>query len=355
MHLVYYITGHGFGHAVRSTAIINALPQNVQVTIKTAIPKTFFDRELKREFNYLHGAYDCGCLQHDSVSVDIGKTIKTFSAIHTANKQIVKHEIAWCRNSNVTGIASDITPFAFDVASKCGIPSIAVTNFTWYDIYSEYVSADTSFTEVVEEIKQSYSRADLLLALSPAMPMNYFRKKKVMPVVGRVGRVNRSLFQEKYAINPSRKIALIYVGEFGLSAARWRNLALCRDWEFFGLQRLAGAPENYHELVPDATDYPDLIATADCVISKLGYGVVAESMLNRTPILYLPREQFAEYPVLNEAVRKWRGGELLTEDEFLLCDWAEALQRLTARRLPLFSGEGAVRCAEEICLFFNRR
>ena len=355
MHIVYYITGHGFGHAVRSTTIINALPEHVNVSIKTAVPKAFFDRELKRPFNYCSADFDCGCLQHDSVSVDIKKTIKTFSAIHSGNNRILPDEVAWSKVNGVTGIVSDITPFAFDVARKSGIPSIAATNFTWYDIYNEYCTADVTFRDVVGDILRSYRQADLLLALSPALPMDYFRKKISIPVVGRVGKAETLLFAEKYGINVSRKVALIYIGEFGLPDAQWKNLVLNREWEFFGLQHLDNAPANYHELAPDVTEYADLTASADCMISKLGYGVVAESMLNRTPILYLPRRQFAEYPMLDKAVRLWGGGELLTVEKFLSCEWMEALERVTTRKLPRISENGAERCAAEICRFFSDR
>jgi hypothetical protein len=348
MNILYFITGHGYGHAVRSATIINHFSEHVNISIKTAVPLSFFTREIRRPFTYFEGNYDCGCLQSDSVSVDVEKTLVAYTGIDAENRIKISEEIRWCRENNISCIVSDITPFAFDVAFYCGIPSIAVTNFTWYDIYREYCQRNSSFKSVLDGIRRSYSRADLLLALSPPLPMRYFRNRKIMPVVGRTGVADRLLFEKQYGIDSSRKIALIYVGEFGLSRARWERLESCSNWEFFGLQHLKNAPSNYHE-IPDSTlDYPDMIAAADCVISKLGYGVVAECMINRTPILYLPRTNFAEFPVLEDAVRKWGGGRSISSELFFTCDWREILQEMTFPELPYFTTDGAARCAGEI-------
>ena len=68
--LCYYITGHGFGHAIRTTQILKALPSDVPLILKTTAPERLFREELPgRDFEYLSAEYDCGCLQSDSVTV----------------------------------------------------------------------------------------------------------------------------------------------------------------------------------------------------------------------------------------------------------------------------------------------
>ena len=52
--LCYYVTGHGFGHAVRTTQILKALPPDLPLVIKTTAPERLFREELpEREFEYL--------------------------------------------------------------------------------------------------------------------------------------------------------------------------------------------------------------------------------------------------------------------------------------------------------------
>ena len=141
MHIAYYITGHGYGHAIRSSTIVNALPLSVRVTFKTSVPVAFFQDELHRPFDYCRAVFDCGCLQTDSVSVDIPATLNAYKAIAENNRRSLDAEVGWCGRHGVDGIVSDITPFAFEVARSAGIPSIAVTNFTWFDVYREYAAS----------------------------------------------------------------------------------------------------------------------------------------------------------------------------------------------------------------------
>src|SRR5262249_23764997 len=49
--------------------------------------------------------------------------------------------------------------------------------------------------------------------------------------------------------------------------------------------------------VPDGFRYQDLVAAADVVVSKPGYGIVSECVANDTPLLYTSRGRFIEYDV----------------------------------------------------------
>src|SRR5439155_16785177 len=44
--------------------------------------------------------------------------------------------------------------------------------------------------------------------------------------------------------------------------------------------------------------FPDLLAACDAVVTKLGYGMVADLLATRVPALYAERPRFAEFPVL---------------------------------------------------------
>ncbi len=48
---------------------------------------------------------------------------------------------------------------------------------------------------------------------------------------------------------------------------------------------------------PAGLTYPDLVAAADVVVSKPGYGIVSECIANGTPLLYTSRGRFVEYDV----------------------------------------------------------
>lgn len=332
MHIAYFVTSHGFGHGVRTTAIANQFSSDVKITFRTLLPEQFFREELKREFSVVPANYDCGCLQSDGVTVNIEETLKTYKSISLSNRYALEKEVQWCRGQNVDLIVSDITPFAFQIAHRCNIPSVAVSNFTWYDIYSEYIQFFGDFKPFLDEILQQYSYADMLIALQPALEMKYFRKKIEAGVTGRIGKKRKDAIYSYYNLSEKKKLGLIYTGDFGMNSANWNRLSEFSDWEFLGLHQLPGNPTNFHVVDKVFFPYQDLTASADCVISKIGYGVISECFLNGTPLIYLPREHFVEYPVLEEAVKQWGMGYCLPEKAYYNLQWRDALDQIVKKK-----------------------
>jgi len=349
MHVIYYVTSHGYGHAVRTAAIANEFSGNVRITFRTALPEAFFREEVHRDFSYAPASFDCGCVQNDSLNVDIKKTLSAYHAIAVKNSSLLESEARWCRAQKADAVVSDIVPFAFDVAEKCGIPSVAVANFTWYDIYEEYVQEFTEYKNDLEHIRRQYAGASLLLALEPALPMGYFKKRTAVPPTGRRGRNRRVEILRKYGCGPDKHLGLIYFGPFGITGIDFSELSVFAEWEFLSVCPIDGAPSNCHLISKTDFPYQDLAASADLMVCKLGYGAVAEAMIHGTPLLYLPRGHFAEFPVLDAAVRSWGGGYPLSHEAFAALDWRPKLATVIERgRLKPCPSDGAGLCASAI-------
>ncbi len=332
MHIAYFITSHGYGHGVRATAIANCFSTDVQITFRTLLPQKFFCEELNRPFSVLEARYDCGCLQSDGVTVDILSTLECYRKIADKNRENLEKELKWCAAQKVDLIVSDITPFAFEIARHSSLPSVAVTNFTWHDIYAEYLNWNPSFKPYLDEIIKQYSYADLLIALQPSMDMDYFRKRVEVPVTGRIGINRKESVLSRYGINSNKKLGLIYTGDFGMNSACWQKLNDFSDWEFLGLYDLPSRPSNFHLIDKKVFPYQDIISSVDCVVSKIGYGVISECFLNGTPLIYLPRKNFAEYPVLEKAVKKWGMGYCLSEEQYFSLQWEDALGHILHKK-----------------------
>jgi len=349
MKIAYYITSHGFGHGIRSCAICNCLPPDINVVLRTLLPKSFFDDEFTRQFEYAPAGFDCGCIQSDGVTVDIEKTVFAYKAIAEANSLKLAKEVQWCRDNAIDCIVSDIVPFAFEVAAAAHVFSIAITNFTWFDIYREYGKTFPDFKPYIDTIRRQYGLADLLLELTPPNAMDYFKNRKRVQPVGRLGVSVREKIRQSIGAGQEKRLGLIYTGTFGMDSMPWKTLEKFKEWEFLGLYPLPGSPRNFHIISKQEFRYQDIIASVDVVAAKLGYGVYAEGVLNGTPLLYLPREDFAEYPVLAAAIGDWGAGHCLTKDAFCGLRWDAALASIQNRnRPPSMPSVGAVQCAREI-------
>jgi hypothetical protein len=349
MNIAYYITSHGYGHGVRTCSICSKLPAEARLFLKTMLPEQFFRKEIVRPFEYVPEAFDCGCVQTDGVTVDIRRTIAAYTAIAHANHTILNKEAKWCTDNEINLIVSDCVPFAFDVACKVALPSIAITNFSWYDIYADYVIDYPEFEPVLAKIKKQYSQADMLLALEPALPMPYFKRRISIMPVGRTGTNSREQISTFFGIAPDKHIGLIYTGNYGMNTMPWKLLERLNSWHFLGVYPLPGEPSNFSLLPEGLYRYQDVIASTDVMISKIGYGVYSECLLNGLPLLYVPREDFAEYPILEAGIIKWGHGICLSKSDYYGLHWDVALDAVARQSRPEpIASDGAKKCADEI-------
>ncbi|KMQ50108.1 hypothetical protein CHISP_2968 [Chitinispirillum alkaliphilum] len=326
MNIVYYITSHGFGHAVRSAAICNCFSPGVKVIFRSALPGNFFNEEINVPFENIYARYDCGCIQRDGVTVDVEETLKVYTEIAEQNKMRLSEEVALCKKLNANCIVSDITPFAMEIARSLNIPSVAIGNFTWYDIYREYLDSNKWFEPYLRQIRNQYSMASLYLSLHPAIKTDYFNTVKQMPVVGRKGVCRKKEIREKFAIDRKKRLALIYTGNFGLENVMWSRLEQFTNWEFLGVYPLSERVSNYHLVTKELFSYQDLSASADMIIGKLGYGVLSESLLHAVPLVFIPRTMFSEYPLLESESLSSGLGYRMSQEQFNELNWSSALE-----------------------------
>jgi hypothetical protein len=349
MKILYYLTAHGYGHAVRTSTICNELSGNVRLIFRTTIPESFFREEVKKPFEYLPGKFDCGCIQSDSVTVGKKETLQAYMTLAEQNAVRLEEEIGFCREQRFDGIVSDITPLAFEVARRAGVPSVAVANFTWFDIYEPYSRESPSFTPFLEKIRLQYQMADLLLELMPSMEMPYFGNRVRIPPVAKLGRKRSGELKKHLGLDEDRRIALIYVGELGMGDIPWGDLGKFRGWHFVGIYPLPGASANYHLMDKKSFPYEDLVASAELMVAKIGYGVVSQALINGTPLIYLPRKDFAEFPVLEKAIQEWGHGYRLSKEDYHTLQWERVLDVVCKRGRPKpVPSEGGRICAREI-------
>jgi hypothetical protein len=124
-----YVSGHGFGHAVRSAEVASALLQgHARVLVRTDAPTWLFPPAA----TLLPGpSIDVGVAQHDGLELDIDETRRRWRAFAAAFDQRTQAEAAMLRQHEVDFVLGDIPPLAFPAAARAGVASAAVGNFTW--------------------------------------------------------------------------------------------------------------------------------------------------------------------------------------------------------------------------------
>jgi L-arabinokinase len=85
---------------------------------------------------------------------------------------------------------------------------------------------------------------------------------------------------------------------------------------------------------PAGLRYEDLVAAADVVVSKPGYGIVSECVANDTALLYTSRGRFVEYDVFVREMPRLLRCRFLPMDDMIAGRWIDGIRALLAAPPP---------------------
>jgi L-arabinokinase len=86
--------------------------------------------------------------------------------------------------------------------------------------------------------------------------------------------------------------------------------------------------------LPPPLLYPDLVAAADVVITKPGYGIVSECLANGAPLLYTSRGHFVEYDVFVAEMPRVLRCRFIPQEDLRAGRWRAHIDALLAQAAP---------------------
>jgi L-arabinokinase len=356
---VFYISGHGFGHASREIEIIHALAARRpewQIVLRTAVSPSLLERSLRVPFTLLAGVCDTGVVQRDSVTNDDVATRRDALAFYSTMDVRVDEECARLAPLDVQVIVGDIPPLAFEVAARLGVPSVAIANFTWDWIY-EWQDGLRDSPALLDRIRRGYQQATIALRLPLSPVLDVFPRVESIPLVARTAETPRSATRAALGIPHDRKVALLSFGGYGLQRLDVGALDCLNDWTVLLTDRISSsvAPSPSILFLPESLfasgfRYEDLVAASDAVVTKPGYGIIGECATSGTAMLYTSRGHFREYDVLVAEMPRILRCRYLSQEALFAGQWKAALEALIAQPPPpvRVDATGAARAAEVI-------
>jgi hypothetical protein len=148
LHIAYFISPHGFGHAARAAAVMNALNRNqvseqVHFEIFTLVPRWFFRESVTASFTYHTLLTDIGLVQESSLRENIPQTLNLLRKFLPFDLELVIDLAKHIRQLKCELILCDIAALGIAVAEVAKVPSVLIENFTWDWIYEGYTDAIT--------------------------------------------------------------------------------------------------------------------------------------------------------------------------------------------------------------------
>ena len=350
--IAFYITGHGFGHAVRSYQVIRALKKAApqwQIHVRTTAPDWLF-QDPSAPVAYHQIKLDIGIIQKDSLAMQLTETLRSCRDLHEEVSSLIASELAFLRQHRISLIASDIPPLAFEVAAQAKIPSVAITNFAWNWIYRAYLEQYPAFLPLIEEMESFYRKATLAMTLPYACDLNVFPFREAIPWITRTSSRSKQEARAKFALPQSATIVLLTFGGLGLERLPWERLQRLRDYYFVGTDKKRQCEGNVSVLPEMQPEYCDLVRAADVIIAKPGYGIVADIIAHKVPVLYVERDDFPESPYLIQALNDLATAEFLSVHDLLSGNIEPQLAGLLSRDRywPAVALNGARITAEKI-------
>ncbi|GAA5929500.1 uncharacterized protein JCM15063_004167 [Sporobolomyces koalae] len=215
----FYVSGHGYGHATRVSALSTELLQHGHsVTIVTNAPPLPFASILPRSAlppssipesvanaptlsqyaQYRNRNVDAGIVQPKAYDVDRQQTLGVLKQFMAQRDATLKEEIEWLKAQRIDAVLSDATFLGCAAAAGASIPAIIVSNFTFDSCYSYlshpaleasgsiYSEAEPPLSPavldpLVSQAIADYACATLLLRLPGVIPLPAFDTDVPMP------------------------------------------------------------------------------------------------------------------------------------------------------------------------------
>ena len=329
MLIYFYVSGHGFGHASRDIEVINTIAANrpdVQFVVRTTVPNwLFMGRRISAPVAVQSFETDTGLVQIDSLRFDEHESARRAAAFYSTFEQRVDAEAGVLRSTGADLVVGDIPPVAFAAAERAGVKSMALGNFTWDWIYGIYPAFEALAPDVIPKMRAAYATATRALRLpfnGGFEPMSAVTRD--IPLIARRSRRDRRDSRRKLGVTDDRLLVLASFGAYG--AALPTNPPPGADG--FTLLTVDRDP-------PAGLAYQDVVAAADVVVSKPGYGIVSECIANDTALLYTSRGRFIEYDRFIAEMPRMLRCRYISQEDLFAGRWTDAIAALLAQPAPL--------------------
>lgn len=331
--IAFYITAHGYGHAGRSLEVIAELQKHEPVTIVSEVPEWFFRPRF--EGLYRPRAFDCGLIQKDSVRGDVPATLLQMQSLMARSGELLEEEHGFLRQARLVVVDSPSLPL--QAARAAGIPGVALTSFGWDYIYGPFVEQNSAWREVCDWFRAGYDQATLALQYPFSAPL--LDEAETVPLVARAGRNRRAEIAAETGADPEKPWAVVWFHELDLDPRCLQGL----PYELF--TRMA-----WPQARRSQADFSDLVASADVVVTKPGFGILSDCIANQKPIVYVPRDDFNEAYLLEEAIGKYTSFARIEAEDLYAGNWLRSLEQARAGRplLPPPPQDGAAQIARRI-------
>ena len=354
VNIAFFITPHGFGHAGRAAAVMNALLEvypGFHFELFTTVPRIFFALSGLETFGYHALDNDVGLVQLSPLREDLTATCNRLDQMLPFDHALTTRLAEQLKRLDCRLVICDIAAMGIAAASKAGRPGVLVENFTWDWIYSGYAPLAPRLKTHIEYLSAIYRQADHHIQTEPlCSPGN---AALTVGPIGREPRTPASQIRSQLGIADSAAMVLVSMGGVGDQFEFLDSLPADLDFTLV-IPGADGRTCNHNKviLLPTYSGFyhPDLMGAADVLIGKAGYSTIAEAYLCGVPFGFVMRARSPESAVLETFITRHLPSRAIAEEAYAAGDWINTAMDLLGRPGPSTDREnGARQVARYLC------
>lgn len=296
-HLAVFVSPHGFGHAARASAVMEALHRRVGARFElfATTPRWFLDESVEGLYRRHEVDTDAGFFQKSALTYDLERTVDAVRALVPFHPDLVAGLALEVRRSGCRAVLCDISPLGIAVAERAGLPSVLVENFSWPWLYEPLLAEAPELGPLSEELDLWTGLAHLHLLAEPYCHPDPRAHGTVLPV-SRPPRRSRDELRRDMGLGEEGKVVILTMGGYGEALPFLPRLEELDDVTWIVTGCPATEVRGNLRLHDNATRLymPDLVRAADAVVAKLGYSTVAEVWREGRPAAFVTRAGFRE-------------------------------------------------------------
>lgn len=341
--LLVDISPHGYGHVSQTAPVLNALTHAVhglEITVRSGVPIAQLKRRIEIPFLHIAAATDFGYVMHNAIDLDLNATAVRYRDFHRDWDAQVAQEAAWLRAQQFDAVLANAAYLPLAGAAQAQIPAIGMSSLNWADLFHDNFADEPWSKAIYTEMRDAYGSAQTFLRITPGLPMDALDNLQIIGPVCRIRSPDRLMIAHSLGIDAAEKWLLVAMGgmDFPLDISKWPRLAGVR---YLVPASLATARSDVTVFESAHVDFTELLAAADVVLTKPGYGTFVEAACHGRPVLYLTREHWAEQAHLAAWLHAHTQAQVVEREKLLIGDLEQALEALAAqpaRTTPIPTG-----------------
>lgn len=334
--IAYFITGHGFGHAARASAVISAVHEKneaIHVDIFTSVPKWFFDSQDLSPHSYHYIRSDIGMVQDSALVENLLATLERLRAYYPFKASEFQWVEEYLVKNDISLIICDISPLGIFLSQRVQIPCLLIENFTWDWIYQGYQKELPAFKEFVSYLAELYLYANWHLQAVPYC-QDFQNIDLITNPISRRHIHTRADIRTQLRVEMDEPLVLVTMGGVETNLNLNEELRKIEYVKFI----IPGASDDFKLednliLIPHHSSFyhPELVDSSDLVIGKLGYSTLAEIYYTGIPMMYFTRPGFRESECLANFVSAEIPSVEITQEQVQSSEWKSDLLNLLGK------------------------